>query len=391
MHDLALLSNATATFEEISETGSPAAPLNFPDPNLGRAARVTAVVYNPNTGEESPQPNVIYRSIRDGSANPSLPNRAYLIGRKLKAAIYGCVRACTILRMRDVEREIWEITEVMAAVKIMDWNSVRSMRGRHMEDPIKEVACMQYISRDGQQPHANVMGTLDVLADDQYLYSFMPFCTSGEMFGHVERDGRFSEPLARYWFRQIVNGLYHLQRVGVCHRDLSLENILVDQHSRCVVIDMGMCLRVPYAADDGTVTDVSAGTLRHLILPQGQCGKPNYISPEVLANTDAFDGFAIDLWAAGVILFIMLVGLPPFEWACEQDPRFKMITRGGLTGMLAQWGRTISDDAADLLQNMLRQNPSDRLSLTEVMDHRWLTNEDVTPPTPPQNEEWRNN
>ena len=88
-------------------------------------------------------------------------------------------------------------------VKIMDWNLVRDLRGRHMEDPVKEVSAMQYICTDGGSP--NVLGTLDVMSDEQYLYSFMPFCSCGELFGYVERDGRFSEPVARFWFRQLLN------------------------------------------------------------------------------------------------------------------------------------------------------------------------------------------
>jgi len=389
MDEIALLSNASASFDEIASQGDAANPLDFPEPGVGRGIRVTANVYNPTSGEEASVPNVIYQvdeSISMGA------DRAYWIGRKLKKAIYGCVRSCTILRPRlqngEYSLDSWEVTPEMGAVKIVDWNLVTRNQGRHTEDPIKEVAAMQFAAQSGD--HAHVMRSLDVLADDQYLYVFMPFCSMGELFGFVEREGRFSEPVARYWFRQILDGLYHMQRIGVCHRDLSLENLLVNQDTNCVIIDLGMCLRVPFAADDGSVTDVSGGTLRRLIKPQGQCGKPNYIAPEVLQSSEPFDGFGVDVWAAGIILFIMIVGLPPFEWAHDEDPRFKMITRGNLRAMLRQWNRTISDDAAELLQNMLRKDPRDRLSLMEVMDHRWVVNENAYPPRPAQNEDWRN-
>jgi len=275
----------------------------------------------------------------------------------------------------------------MAAVKIMDWNLVRDLRGRHMEDPVKEVSAMQYLCTDGGSP--NVLGTLDVMSDEQYLYSFMPFCSCGELFGYVERDGRFSEPVARFWFRQLLNGLYHLQKMGVSHRDISLENVLVDQMTKAAIIDLGMCLRVPFGADDGSIVDATKGTLRRLISPQGQCGKPNYISPEVHLNTEPFDGFAIDVWACGIILFIMLVGLPPFEWANRDDPRFRMITKGGLALMLNQWNRPVSNEAGDLLQRMLREDPKERLSLMEVMDHPWVINDDASAPPPQPDDEWR--
>mmetsp|Transcript_12486 Transcript_12486/g.25803 ORF Transcript_12486/g.25803 Transcript_12486/m.25803 type:complete len:220 (+) Transcript_12486:2057-2716(+) len=211
MDDLAQLMNASASFQEVEENGPPVSPLQFPSPSVGRAHRVTAIVHNPATSEEAQVPNVVYEARPDGSA----PVRAYWIGRKLKKAIYGCVRSCTVLRLRQGSRwtgpasgaagggAAWEVTPEMAAVKIMDWDRVRGLRGRHMEDPVKEVSAMQYISRGGGNP--NVLGTLDVLSDEQYLYFFMPFCSSGELFGYVERDGRFTEPVARFWFQQLLN------------------------------------------------------------------------------------------------------------------------------------------------------------------------------------------
>lgn len=167
--------------------------------------------------------------------------------------------------------------------------------------------------------------------------------------------------------------------MGVCHRDISLENVLIDESHRSLIIDLGMCLRVPF--DDGSkgggVVDASCGTLRRLIKPLLPCGKTNYISPEVLESKLPFDGYAIDLWATGVILFIMLVGLPPWELASRDDPRFRMVARGGLEKMLETWERPISPLAADLLQRMLMHDPRKRLTLIEVKDHPWVTEEAV--------------
>ena len=82
-----------------------------------------------------------------------------------------------------------------------------------------------------------------------------------------------------------MKGLLHLQKMGVSHRDLSLENVLINHNmSKAVIIDLGMCLRVPFGADNGSIVDVTKGTLRRLMLPQGQCGKPNCMPPEILLN-----------------------------------------------------------------------------------------------------------
>ncbi len=186
-----------------------------------------------------------------------------------------------------------------------------------------------------------------------------------------------------------LQGLHFLQSKGICHRDLSLENILVDEDN-CLVIDFGMCLRVPYSCRSSSsspsaamsITDVNHGSIRRLIKPMGTCGKHNYMSPEIYQNRQSFDGFGVDLWAAGVILYIMLTGFPPYDHATLADQRFEIIVEGQLMEQLRMWDIDLSDDAGDLLQAMLQLNPRDRLTLGEVMDHPWVTNPEVTPPPP---------
>ena len=150
----------------------------------------------------------------------------------------------------------------------------------------------------------------------------------------------------------------------------------------CLIIDMGMCLYVPYndPENPGMITNATRGTARRLMKPQGTCGKHNYMSPEIFANRDAFDGFAIDLWAAGSILYIMLTGFPPYDQATRADEKFDIIVAGGLVAQLEEWGTRMSPDAGDLLQSMLQLDPRDRLSLAEVMSHPWVMLGEVMPP-----------
>ena len=202
--------NAAASFDIIAAMGLPANPLDFPEPQFGIAARVNASVHNPATNEDVIVPNVIYEIRPDGTP----PSRAYWIGRKLKKAIYGCVRSCTVLRLREGGwagphgNSQWEITAEMAAVKIIDLNIVESTRGQHVEDPLKEVAATQYMCREGALP--NILPCWDLFRDEKYIYMFMPFCSSGELFGYVERNGRFQEPIAKFWFQQLLNVSFFL-------------------------------------------------------------------------------------------------------------------------------------------------------------------------------------
>jgi serine/threonine protein kinase len=198
--------------------------------------------------------------------------------------------------------------------------------------------------------------------------------------------------------------------MGICHRDMSLENLLVHK-DRSLIIDMGMCLMIPYRDDVPSATTAgitdSMGQMnmntttntampvpqapavnqqtnstiisgrqrpRQLIKPQGTCGKWIYMSPEIHQNSEPFDGFAVDMWAAGVILFLMLTGFPPWERASATDERFKYMTAGYLVQMLTEWEIGISADAMDLLQRMLFLDPKDRLSLDQVRAHPWMVN-----------------
>jgi len=104
---------------------------------------------------------------------------------------------------------------------------------------------------------------------------------------------------------------------------------------------------------------------------QGVCGKRNYIAPEVLDNSAYFEPFCVDIWALGIVLFIMLTGVPPVDTATAVDQRYRLICAGYLSNMLEQWGIKLSDEAVDLIKRILRPVPADRLTLTEIMEHPW--------------------
>jgi len=197
LDDLAFLENASASYQDVEVNGPPARPLTFETVPRGRAERVDAYVFNPVTREAMEVSNIIYERFPDNRP----PDRAYWVGRKLKKCIFGVVKECTILRFRNDAQVPWEVTDGKAAVKIMSWRKIREIR--HVEDPLQEVAAMQHVSREGVHPH--VMGVYDVLEDADYLLMFMPFCSSGDLFGYVQQAGRFEENMARYWFRQILD------------------------------------------------------------------------------------------------------------------------------------------------------------------------------------------
>ena len=158
-------------------------------------------------------------------------------------------------------------------------------------------------------------------------------------------------------------GLQQLQAVGMCHRSLSMETILLEG-KHCRLTHYGSALRIPTAAD---------GTPR-LIAPQPVGGRfPESIAPELWAE-DPFDGYAVDLWSTGIILWKMLVtkGLVPlFAVPVPDDFRFRdYCVDGKLPERLRPAG--LPEHVVDLLKGLLRANPSERYTLLNVLEHPWL-------------------
>ena len=320
-------------------------PIDFPDPviNEGGVRRLRVQVHG---------------NIQERTCIVSTAGSYYELGRMLKEAIYGQVHSGCVLERVGNEENLYKRTPKLVAIKIISRARLAQLEGTTQEDPIKEIAALQFVGNN----HPNVMGQIECISDANHFYSVMDFSNGGELYDVVDANGKLTEEQARHYFAQMLEGVEHLQRLGICHRDMSLENMLVSRDGNCRIIDLGMSLRCP-VAEDGTFLPIP---------PQGACGKRNYISPEVLANSDPFIGPLVDIWALGVMLFILLTGVPPVETSSQLDPRFRLICNGGLRQMLLQWNIHISEQAMDLLQRILRENPQERLTIAQMKAHPWM-------------------
>jgi len=181
------------------------------------------------------------------------------------------------------------------------------------------------------------------------------------------------------FFSPYFKSLAHLRHLGICHGDISLENFVVSRDGRVVLTDFGHCLRVPFVDRNNDIP--------RLIEPHGPRGHRLYMAPEILYNVMPFDGFAIDLWGAAIILYWLLVGVHPWESALWHRPEFRNVMNEPLPPdgewlerldqrelgrQMAASGRAISPLAADLLIRMLRRNPNERYTLLQVQQHPWM-------------------
>ena len=402
--------HATLRYNDIASEGPPARPLDFPAPEVFRGERIDLRARDHKSGTIHHLKNVLLRSSKNSKyyKNRSKCDTAYLMTKKISKTVYGSVNLCIVLKRinktaktnhrndyiqkaedrqddEDYPSIEWESTDYQAAIKISEWKKIHALRGKHLEDPIKEIAAMQLFGNN----HSHVVGALEVLQDDKCLYTVMPYLGGGDLYGRLiefmgsrsikshsnigDMPTGFDEDSARIWFRQLLQAVDHLQKKGVCHRDICLENILLDKNDNICLIDPGMSLRCPYTdIETGGVGDVSAGTSRRLIIAQGQGGKLMYAAPEIIAKETQIDAFATDLWSLGVVLFIMVVGYAPFRWAHPTDKRYSSISSGGLKNVVKGLGLSISPEVCDLLQGFFWADNQKRFTLAEVIRHPWV-------------------
>ena len=346
-----------------------ALPLDLPKPIIHSCTTKLCDVYDP--GGVISQIEILLSD--DG--------RAYKVeDRILKETIFGSVHCGFCLSALEVGEGYAYDHNSLVAVKKYSKETIKNKGITTQENPLKEFAAMQFLGNDN--PH--LMGQLDCLEDNSYYYSIMTFCTGGELFSYIDTGaGRMSEPKARKTFAQILEGLSAMHAQGIAHRDMSLENILIfhpddDDKMRIVIIDWGMCVRVPqYKGESGRVP--------FLVPSLGCCGKRNYIAPEVIRNANKATGVPFcpmraDIWAMGVILFILLTGIPPFETAIDTNRAYDAVKKGKLRALVQHWGHGgLSSLVLDLLERLFTIAPQDRLTIEEIREHPWMIAPDPLP------------
>jgi len=252
---------------------------------------------------------------------------------------------------------------------------------RAMVSPLDELSALQMVANyNNSTESAHVVGTNLIATCSQHVYAILPYHRDGNLSQFCQTVGNLEEPLARYIFRQIVKGLKTLQDVGLCHRNLSLDALQMDR-DHVDICELGWALRFNKNAP--------ADEDRPLPPPGGL--DLRYCAPEYFGSTTGvWNGFSADLWAAGLMLYNMIFGEEAlFVAPIAEDKLFaRLCIKGDVRGMAKRCGKFLgkdfsglSDELADLLKNMLRADPKQRLSLEQVMEHPWLTMDEVETPT----------
>jgi serine/threonine protein kinase len=233
-----------------------------------------------------------------------------------------------------------------------------------LEDARLESEVLTRLNQSGGHP--NVVKMHNNFETDTYFVMVMDQL-KGELFD-VVMEGRLAEPRAQRYFRDVIGGLSFIHSQGIAHRDLSLENLLLSADDKIVITDFGLCC------------DVNVEKRQ-----TQKVGKGFYIAPEVFAVNDtkggSYDPLKADVWSLGVVLFILLTGAPPMETPCDKDRYYCMLRDGRLKDLVTQHGlsKQISEDCIDLLSQMLCTDPTQRPSLQQIAQHRWVGQYNASP------------
>ncbi|VFQ81259.1 unnamed protein product [Cuscuta campestris] len=269
----------------------------------------------------------------------------FSIGKKLGQGQFGVTFLC-------VEKETGKQYACKSIAKR------KLLTDEDVEDVRREIQIMHHLPG-----HPNVISIKGAYEDAVAVHVVMEYCAGGELFDRITQRGHYTEQQAAELTRTIVGVVEACHSLGVMHRDLKPENFLfLDKKEDSVLktIDFGLSI---FFKPGEKVRDV--------------VGSPYYVAPEVLRKRY---GPEADVWSAGVIVYILLSGVPPF-WAETEKAIFEEVLHGELDFTSDPWP-SISDGAKDLVRRMLERDPRKRLTAHEVLCHPWVQVGGVAPDKP---------
>ena len=304
------------------------------------------------------------------SKNKKYPNTSlqfYKYGRLIGQGAFGKVNlGLNILTGRIV------------AVKSFDKNN-SELTGDNMKKILYETDLMKKLN------HPNITKILEMFEDEKYFMIIMEYINGGNLFSFVKKRRKLSEKTAKFLFRQIIQGIKYIHEQNIVHRDIKLENLLIDLNNNVKICDFGIGRKIK-----------NKNQLLH-----DQCGTLMYMAPEILLSSKekGYEPFPVDIWSSGISLYIMLSGTLPFNYKNkkneddeeeeeneEEEESFSEKSKSKKNeedNFKLQYSivykepkkiEKISDDARDLLKGLLNKDPKKRLTCEQILNHPWLNN-----------------
>ena len=266
---------------------------------------------------------------------PTTKMKFYKYGRLLGKGAFG-----------KVNLSLHVLTGRLVAIKSI--NKTRLTSERQKSKITQETNIMKNLS------HSNyVVKVFETYETHKHICIVMEYICAGDLLSYIRKRSKLSETTAKYIFKQIVLGLQYIHSKGIVHRDIKLDNILIDLDNNIKICDFGVSKKIRKGE---SMTE--------------QCGTPAYIAPEILKNK-GYEGFTVDIWSAGVVLYAMLSGIVPFKGKNLQELQ-ELIMEGKYKPI-----SEISKEANHLIKCLLEVDPKKRITIQNILNHPWMIGVDT--------------
>ena len=226
--------------------------------------------------------------------------------------------------------------------------AIKSFNKKKLKNEHAKLKILQEIELMKNLRHSSVVKLLDTFETNEYLLIIMENISGGDLLSFVKKRTKLNEKICKHIFKQLLLSIKFIHSKNIIHRDIKLDNILIDLNNNIKLCDFGV------------------GKMIHENeIIKEQCGTPAYIAPEILENK-GYEGFPVDVWSSGIVLYAMLSGTVPFK-ANNLTDLHNIIIEGNFKEI-----NDISFDCKDLLKKLLKVNPKERITIDEALKHKWL-------------------
>ena len=261
---------------------------------------------------------------------PSTQKHFYLYGRQIGHGAFGKVNIA-----------LHVASGRLVAIKTFNKKNLKKKNARQkIKNEIEMLSRLR---------HPFINQILDSFETDTHIFIVMEYIC-GDLLGFIRKRGKLSETVSKIIFKQLIEGLKYIHHRKIVHRDIKLDNILIDLTNTIKICDFGVSRKI------------SGDEVMH-----EHCGTPAYIAPEIFEN-QGYSGFLCDIWSAGVTLYYILGGIQPFRANSIKDLEKKVI-KGEFDPI-----ENVSEDANDLIKLMLKTDPKKRITINKILTHPWLSN-----------------
>ena len=226
------------------------------------------------------------------------------------------------------------------AIKIINKKKLRDQNDyTHLK---REIDLLQKLN------HINIASVYEIFENKDNYYIVMEYCSRGELFNYIVSKRRLNEDEAAYFFYQLINGLEYIHSIGISHRDIKPENLLLTSNYILKIIDFGL-------------SNYYEENINNFL--KTPCGSPCYSSPEMVSGK-SYDGFKVDIWSCGIVLFAMLCGYLPFDDKNDDKIIFKKIVECEI-----KYPFYLSDISRDIITRILIKDPNKRINIKQIKMH----------------------